>query len=678
MKTARPSRLLIQAFVPVALACVCTLLQEQPASAAPSVVGLWRFNEASGTTATDGSGLGNNGTLTGENGNVPVRVAGQSGFGSALLFTNNGLDHAYVDIPGTGSLLIGQAATNPWTITAWAYEDSDGTAAFVANYGRFLTMDNGQTFQFTSGAIGDEQLYTWSEINAPWQLGWGIGSPVAPLLDQWVHWAVVYDGTSLTIYRNANQGGLGGVASMPVTSPLTFPGSTGAILIGSELDQTADVTWNGMLDDVAVFSGALSQAQVATVMSGDFSAFIGGPPGLVSQPQSQTVPQGSTATFSVGADGLAPFHYQWYFNGTNKLSSISNPSATNATLVLTNTQLSQSGLYTVVVTNSLNSITSSPASLVVFNANLVGLWRFNEGSGTNVLDSSGLGNNGYIDGENGNVPTWATSQSGYGDALHFSNNGTDHAFVVIPSNGSLMIGATETNPWTITAWAYEDSNGTGDFVATYGRIMVIDDGTAFQFESGASGDGEIYTWDRSSGSWQIGWGIGSAVAPLLDQWEHWAIVYDGSNLTIYRNGNTGPNAGIASQPVTAQIGGYPGYQDGILIGSELAQGGERTWNGLLDDIAVFNIPLSQAQIQTVMSGDFSAFVPRPVLSIARDPVNTVLSWPATQPTFKLQSTPSLSPASWSNVATAAVQNGNQMTVTVSTSPGTKFFRLIGP
>ena len=120
---------------------------------------------------------------------------------------------------------------------------------------------------------------------------------------------------------------------MPVSSPLAFPGYTGAVLIGSELDQPANVTWNGMLDDVAVFAGALTESQIATVMSGDFSAFIGGPAGIVSQPQSQTRASRLSATFSVGVDGQPPFQYQWYFNGTNKLSSASNPTATNATLV---------------------------------------------------------------------------------------------------------------------------------------------------------------------------------------------------------------------------------------------------------------------------------------------------------------------------------------------------------
>jgi hypothetical protein len=679
MKTASFPGSITRFFV-VTLACCAVLLLEQSALAAPSVVGLWRFNEVSGTNILDSSGLGNNGTIGGENGNVPARVAGQAGFGSALQFTNNGTDHAFVNIPGAASLMIGQTATNPWTITAWAYENSNGTSNFVANYGRILTIDDGNTFQFESGASGDAEMYTWSEINAPWQLPWGTGSSVTPLLDQWVHWAVVYDGTNLTLYRNANQGLQGGISSMPVTSPLSFPGYTGAVLIGSELDQLGNTTWNGMLDDVAVFAGALTQPQIATVMSGDFSSFIGGPAGIVSQPQSQSVPQGSTAIFSVGADGQSPISYQWYFNGTNKLSGAGNPTVTSATLVLTNLQSSQSGTYSVVVSNSVGgAVTSQPATLFVFKATLVGLWRFNEGSGTNALDSSGLGNNGILAGENGNIPAWAAGQSGFDGALRFTNNGTDHAFVAVPSNGSLLIGQTPTNPWTITAWAYEDSDGTGDFVATYGRILTIDNGTAFQLESGASGDAELYTWARANGQWQVAWGAGNSVSPLLDQWEHWAVVYDGTNLFVYRNGNTGINGGVAFQPVTAALGGYLGFQDAILIGSELApQPGNRTWNGMLDDVAVFNIALSPAQIQTVMSGDFSAFVSQPHLSIGGGSGNIVLSWPAVQSTFQLQSTTNLAPVSWTNVPTAAVQNGGAMTVTLPAGVRKQFFRLVGP
>jgi len=614
-------------------ACCATMLLDSAASAGPSVVGLWRFNEGSGTNVLDSSGLGNNGVLQGANGNVPAWVAGQAGFGEALSFTNDGANPSYVSIPGAASLMIGQTDTNAWTITAWAYESSDGTSNFVAYYGRIMVMDDGNTFQLESGATNDPEMYTWSEsppttgLPTPWQVAWGVSSSVVPLLDQWVHWAVVYDGTNLTVYRNANQGPLGGVSSTSVTAPLAFPGYTGAVLIGSELDQPPSANWNGMLDDVAVFAGALTQSQIATVMSGDFSSFIGGPAGIVSQPQGQSAPQASTATFSVGADGQAPFQYQWYLNGTNALSSAGNPTATSATLVLANLQSNESGTYSVVVSNALGSVTSQPATLFVFstNATLVGLWRFNEAGGSNILDSSGLGNNGTLTGENGNVPARVTGQAGFGGALYFTNDGTDHAYVTIPNSGSLLIGQTDTNPWTITAWAYEDSDGTGDFFATYGRILVIDDGTAFQLESGASGDGELYTWARADTNWQVAWGIGSAVAPLLDQWEHWAVVYDGAHLTVYRDGNQGTNGGVASEPVTAALGGYYRYQDAILIGSELAQPGNRTWNGMLDDVAVFNIALSQSQIQTVMAGDFRAFVPQPQLSVSSISGNLVLS-----------------------------------------------------
>jgi hypothetical protein len=663
------------------VACCAALLSEYAASATPALVGLWRFDEGSGTNAQDSSGLGNNGVLSGENGNVPAWVAGQSGFGDALMFTNDGVNHSYVSIPGAASLMIGQTATNTWSITAWAYESSDGTGGFVANYGRIIAIDDGLAFYLDSGTNGDAEMYAWSDVTYPWRIGWGVGSPVSPLLDQWEHWAVVYDGTNLTLYLNADQGPQGGMATTQVTSQLAFPGYTGAVLVGSQLDDPGNVTWNGMLDDVAVFSGALTQAQVATVMSGDFSAFIGGPAGFVSEPQQQAEPPGSTATFSAVANGQPPFQYQWYLNGTNALSSTANPTATNATLVLTNVQFSQQGAYSIVVSNSLGGSTSQPALLIVYDAaktTLVGLWRFNESSGATALDSSGLGNNGTIIGQNGDVPARVEGQIGFGGALFFTNDGSDHAYVSIPSSDSLMIGQTATNPWTITAWAYEDSDGTGSFWAEYGRIMVIDTGTALQLESGAVGDDQFYTWSRANLPFALGWGAYPSVTPLFDQWEHWAVVYDGTNLSLYVDGNTGPEGGFASQPATSPLGGYLYYQDAILIGADLSADGTRTWNGMLDDVAVFNIALTQSQIQTVMSGDFSAFVPQPPLSISTSSGNISLSWAAAQATFHVQSTTSLSPASWTNVTSPPVQNGNTLTVSLPIGDGTQYFRLFGP
>jgi hypothetical protein len=86
---------------------------------------------------------------------------------------------------------------------------------------------------------------------------------------------------------------------------------------------------------------------------------INGPPGITSQPQSQTVLAGSNVVFSVGVGGTAPFHYQWRLNG----AAIS--SGTTSVLNVDNAQAPDVGGYSVVITNNLGSVTSVVATLTV-------------------------------------------------------------------------------------------------------------------------------------------------------------------------------------------------------------------------------------------------------------------------------------------------------------------------
>ena len=77
---------------------------------------------------------------------------------------------------------------------------------------------------------------------------------------------------------------------------------------------------------------------------------------LLTQPQSQTNYAGSTANFMVTASGTAPLSYQWRLNG----APISGATASN--YALPNLQTSNAGTYSVVVTNSAGTATSSNAS----------------------------------------------------------------------------------------------------------------------------------------------------------------------------------------------------------------------------------------------------------------------------------------------------------------------------
>ena len=85
------------------------------------------------------------------------------------------------------------------------------------------------------------------------------------------------------------------------------------------------------------------------------------PPTISSQPQSRTNDVGTAAALSVTAAGAAPLAYQWRKNGLNVSAQ------TNATLLLTNVQVIDSGDYDVVVTNNYGSITSQVATLSVYD-----------------------------------------------------------------------------------------------------------------------------------------------------------------------------------------------------------------------------------------------------------------------------------------------------------------------
>jgi len=83
------------------------------------------------------------------------------------------------------------------------------------------------------------------------------------------------------------------------------------------------------------------------------------PPSITTQPASQTVVQGSSATFSVVATGTAPLTYQWRLNGAN----ISGATASSYTR--SNAQPTHQGNYSVVIANAAGSVTSANASLTV-------------------------------------------------------------------------------------------------------------------------------------------------------------------------------------------------------------------------------------------------------------------------------------------------------------------------
>jgi hypothetical protein len=102
-------------------------------------------------------------------------------------------------------------------------------------------------------------------------------------------------------------------------------------------------------------------------------------PYITTEPQSRIVNRGSNVTFTVVAAGSGTLSYQWRFNG----GSIAN--ATSASFTTNNVQVASGGNYSVVVSNSGGSVTSSNALLTIvpyITTQPAGAWAFTGGSAT--------------------------------------------------------------------------------------------------------------------------------------------------------------------------------------------------------------------------------------------------------------------------------------------------------
>jgi cyclophilin family peptidyl-prolyl cis-trans isomerase len=147
--------------------------------------------------------------------------------------------------------------------------------------------------------------------------------------------------------------------SPPVTVTVQVYSTTTDLAIGPPLTNVGTTNWSVTMsnlsdDTYAVEAIAVDAASNSTTITENFDVSL--PAGIVSGPQSITVNNASTATFTVGTSNAVS--YQWQFQGSNIAG------ATSATLTLENVNTNQAGGYTVVVSSAINSVTSSPPAVL--------------------------------------------------------------------------------------------------------------------------------------------------------------------------------------------------------------------------------------------------------------------------------------------------------------------------
>lgn len=169
-------------------------------------------------------------------------------------------------------------------------------------------------------------------------------------------------------------------------------------------------------------------------------------PVITRQPRSQTVPAGTNVVLSVVASGTRPLSYQWRFNGTNLASG------RGATLYLWSVRPEQAGEYSVVVGNTVGTVTSDPATLTVVAAPKIVLPPQSQMArpGSNVtftVVASGSRPLSYQWKFNGQALAGATSPSLTLRQVSTNNNG---AYAVVVSNA---YGSVESRLAKLVVWS---------------------------------------------------------------------------------------------------------------------------------------------------------------------------------------------------------------------------------
>jgi hypothetical protein len=176
-------------------------------------------------------------------------------------------------------------------------------------------------------------------------------------------WSALGSGVNATVYALAVSGTdlyAGGAfttaGGLPVNSIAKWDGSAWSALGSGVNDGVGALAADGAGH---LFVGGYFYLAGTNVSPYIAQANLGSAPTILKSPRTQTAEAGATVHLAVKATGEPPPAYQWHLNGTNILS------CTSSNLVMTNILFSQSGTYTVVVTNLFGAVTSAPAILNV-------------------------------------------------------------------------------------------------------------------------------------------------------------------------------------------------------------------------------------------------------------------------------------------------------------------------
>jgi hypothetical protein len=528
----------------------------------PSGIVGWWQGEGDGTDAAGN----NNATL--QNIGFAAGEVGQS-------FVFQGSSSSYVRIPASASSDVGQG--NGFTVELWCNPNTTNSSyatlfewgdGFRKNVGCHLDL-------YGDGTLHADLVGFYNSVDST-------AGIVAP--GSWQHVAMSYDRVAgvLMLYKD-------GVVVASNNIGVLRPSTTYDLYFGIRAGYPFPFPFSGGMDEMALYNRVLSPSEIRAIYNAG-SAGKCFPVTITSQPMSVTAYSGENPSFAISANGTKPISYQWSFNG----SPITG--ATNSTLTLNNVQTNQAGSYSVQVSNHAGSTNSVEVTLTVIQvfctpppSGLVSWWR---GEG-DLIDATG-NNNGALS----HGVAFASGEVGGG----FSFYGFPYVSVPdSPSLDSLTSAITveawiKVNQFSAQGWATIISKGDSSWqLRQYGNSSTL------SFSTTGLSDGEL------AGTRNINDG----------QWHHIAGVYDGTNKYIFVDGTldvSAPATGLISQ------NGQP-----LCIGNT-PEHFERGFNGLIDEVSIYNRALTASEIQSIYNAHSAGKCFTPVLPVINgQPTNQTIT-----------------------------------------------------
>jgi hypothetical protein len=251
-------------------------------------------------------------------------------------------------------------------------------------------------------------------------------------------------------------------------------------------------------------------------------------PFILTQPRSQNIKLGGSATFNLTLIGDPNLSYQWKFNG------VTISGATNPSLTVTNAQSANSGAYTVVISNPYGTATNLPAILKVSTNAFPLLF-------SDSLSADTSANWNFLWDSADGVPDYTVNWAYDYGAIPYTFNG---ATFLIPPAPNTADGSTRGVKFTVN-----DTNGMNAAVNIYPRGQSFSGNFALKFDmwinypggaygTGASGTTEYALCGIDHLGAEINW---DATNPPATDGQWFAVDGEGGSTRDYRDYLGNPN-----------------------------------------------------------------------------------------------------------------------------------------